>query len=130
MNDLKAEARAWAEDDPDEVTRSEILSAIRQSDEKALRAAFEHPLKFGTAGLRGPVGPGAARMNLLLAARFGWGLGDVLRRRDLVERGVVVGYDARRDSKRFAQCIADVLAGIGARVWHGRQAFPTPHVSY
>src|SRR5439155_2527575 len=46
------------------------------------------------------------------------------------ERGVVVGYDARRMSRTFAEDVAGVLAGIGARVhWFG-DIVPTPLVAF
>src|SRR6187402_3672807 len=110
---LCSEALRHAGEDPDPVTRSQLWGAALGEDRAFVRAAFHPRLEFGTAGLRGPVGPGPARMNVLVCARFAWALGTFLSKRPgLAARGVVLGFDARRDSERFARVIQAVLAGL------------------
>jgi phosphomannomutase len=128
---LRARALAFAADDPDPFTRATLERAASESDEAALRAALEPRLEFGTAGLRGAVGAGPARMNLLVCARFAWALGTFLNSRPLpTSRCVVVGFDARRDSRRFADVIARILAGLGLEVISSAGPVPTPLVAF
>jgi len=47
-----------------------------------------------------------------------------------MQRGVVVGHDARIDSDRFAECVASVAAGFGLRVHRFDGPVPTPLVSF
>ena len=61
---LVARAKQWAQADPDPATKEELLrliEAAQAGDEDAkgqLKDAFSGPLQFGTAGLRGALGPG------------------------------------------------------------------------
>ncbi|HEY9558005.1 MAG TPA: hypothetical protein VIR58_14800, partial [Acidimicrobiales bacterium] len=64
--DLSALARAWADEDPDPATRAVALELIEAGDPAQLRDHFGERLQFGTAGLRGALGPGPNRMNRAL----------------------------------------------------------------
>jgi len=132
-DDLAANRRralAYADEDPDPVTRDLLRRAVLAEDDAFVRAALEPRLEFGTAGLRGAVGPGPARMNLLGSARFAWALGTFLGQRSLAERGVVLGFDARRDSERFALVIERVLGGLGVACISSASPVPTPVVAF
>jgi phosphomannomutase len=132
-HDLPARARAWVAGDPDPVTRSELQELLDRGDLDALRAAMEPALAFGTAGLRGPVGPGAARMNRATVMRATRGLAEHVLH-DAPDEGtsplVVVGFDARPDSPRFARDVVAVLAGAGLEVAWFDEPVPTPLVAY
>ena len=47
-------------EDPDQGTRAELAALLESGDETGLRDRFDHPLSFGTAGLRGPIGAALA----------------------------------------------------------------------
>lgn len=130
--ELVARARAWIAGDPDPATRDELtaLLAAEAEDELAERLAGE--LAFGTAGLRGAVGAGPMRMNRAVVIRATRGLADHLLAEvpDAAVRGVIVGFDARPDSRRFAQDTVAVLAGAGITVRWFPTPQPTPLVAY
>ena len=57
LGDLIAQAEAWAREDPDPGTAAEIRDLVERKAESELRDAFAGRLEFGTAGLRGVIGP-------------------------------------------------------------------------
>jgi len=126
---LRAAVLAWQRDDPDPATVAEVDRLLAAGDEAALQAAFAAPLAFGTAGLRGPLGAGPARMNRAVVRRAAAGLC-----RWLDERGatgpVVVGRDARHGSADFAHDTAAVVAGTGRPVVLAERPLPTPVLAY
>jgi phosphomannomutase len=136
MDTLMEAALAWrAQDpDPDTVVRlDELVEAAQAGEESArseLTAAFAGPLEFGTAGLRGPLGPGPARMNRVVVGRAAAGFG-----RWLVAAGhqggrVIVGYDARYKSAEFARDTAEILAAQGFAPLLVAEPTPTPVVAF
>ena len=87
-------------------------------------------LRFGTAGLRGPVGDGPAAMNVPNVIAATAGLADWLIGRGLAGATVVVGRDARHGSDEFAAATAQVLAGAGFDVIALPEPGPTPLVAF
>ncbi|MCH1919368.1 phospho-sugar mutase [Shewanella sp. A3A] len=122
----------WLALDPDPATQHELAKLINAGDEAELQRRFDGRLAFGTAGLRGIVGAGPTRMNLLVIRQTAAGLGQYLlaQVKDAATRGVVVGYDGRPDSKRFAYNTAEVLTSLGIEVHLTNQVCPTPLVAY
>ena len=123
-------AQKWADTDPDPATVNELRVLMADSNEAGLRQCFELPIVFGTAGLRGIVGPGPGHMNLAVVRRVTRGLCDYLAENQLAERPVVVGYDARLDSARFANEAIAVLRAGGYAVIGFSGAVPTPLVAF
>lgn len=114
-------------EDPDPETRSQMQAMIDAGDDAPLAACFAGALSFGTAGLRGPMGPGPARFNRATVRRISAGLGAYLRDGSA---GVVVAHDARRGSAAFAEEAASVLAGAGLRVAALPGPLPTPVLAF
>jgi phosphomannomutase len=127
-----AAARAWAEADPDPVTRTELESLIAAGDRAAVVERMAGPLVFGTAGLRAPVGAGSARMNRATVIRTTRGLADFLaaRRDGARTLPVVVGNDARTTSPELARDVVAVLAAARMPVRYFEEPVPTPLVAY
>lgn len=139
LDALLADARAFAAEDPDADSRAE-LSALAErarageaAAEAELRDRFAAPLEFGTAGLRGRVEGGLARMNRVVVMRASHGLGTYLLETpglDPARRGVVVGFDGRHSSRQFAEDTAAVLAGLGIPVHLFQDPVPTPLLAF
>ncbi|HHH29826.1 MAG TPA: phospho-sugar mutase [Polyangiaceae bacterium] len=131
MDAVIAKARAWAEQDPDPATRAELEALIAARDPE-LSERFAGPLAFGTAGLRGILGAGESRMNRAVVIRTTAGLCAYLLEhvKDAKTRGVVVGYDGRKQSDAFARDVAAVLSAAGVRVHLSPGRCPTPIVAY
>lgn len=129
---LLATAREWAAADPDPVTREQLGALVDAEEVTALLDLVGDHLTFGTAGLRGAVGPGPNRMNRAVVVRATGGLADHLRRDvpDAARRGVVVGFDARPDSPRFARDVVTVLRAAGIAVAWYPSPIPTPLVAW
>ena len=129
--DLMARVEAWMAEDPDPETRSELLALLNAGDEDGLRDRFDHPLSFGTAGLRGPLGAGPGRMNRLLVRKTTAGLVEYLREHDRgIAPALVVGHDARHGSHEFADDVARVAAAGGVRARRFVTALPTPVTAF
>lgn len=75
---------------------------LAKKDTEALSKMFLQRMEFGTAGLRGRMGPGFSQMNDLVIIQTGQGLLKYLQNthKDLNTRGVVIGYDGRYNSRR------------------------------
>jgi phosphomannomutase len=126
------DARAWAAEDPDPETRAELLGLIASGDDAALGERFRGMLQFGTAGLRGALGAGPMRMNVAVVRRAAAGLARYLLDTDpeAAERGVVIGFDARHKSERFALDTAQVMAAAGIRALLLPETLPTPLLAF
>ena len=127
MDDLLQRARAWIAADPDPSTRAELEEVIASGDLDELRARMDTVLEFGTAGIRGRVGAGPGRMNRAVVIRTTHGLATYLK--ETAAGGevgrVAVGFDARPDSRTFAEdtagaarTMADRTMGPSARMGH------------
>ena len=120
-------ANAWIADDPDPACRAELRAVLADLPESSADLAdrFAGRLRFGTAGLRGPLRAGPNGMNLAVVTATTAGLVSWLA--DQVASGpVVVGYDARHGSASFAARVARVVTGAGREALLLPRALPTP----
>ncbi len=131
MSDARAVAQRWLATEPDADMRAELEGLlVGHADELAAR--FDGRLQFGTAGLRAAVGAGPLRMNRLVVRQAAAGLVDYLLAAspDAAERGVIIGYDARRKSDLFALDTARVCAARGMRAMIFPHVVPTPLLAW
>lgn len=122
----------WLNDDFfDKDIRKELSLLI---DVKEIEDRFYKNLDFGTGGLRGIMGAGTNRMNKYTVGKATKGLGKFLLStygQELCKkRGVVIGYDTRNNSKYFSTVAADILTGMGIKVYLHAEARPTPQLSF
>jgi phosphomannomutase len=129
LDELLLAATAWAEQDPDAQTRSELLALIAARDEAALLDRCGKRLGFGTAGLRGELGAGPNRMNRVLVAQAAAGLAAYLKK-NFDRPSAVIGYDGRVNSDVFARDSAEVMAAAGIETFLFDQSVPTPVLAF
>ena len=130
--DYKAVYERWLamiEAKDDIVGKDELLDELRSMNEEAVEDAFYRDLAFGTGGLRGTIGAGTNRMNVLTVAKASQGLANYLLN-NYEQPSVVIGFDSRLKSDIFAQEAAAVFAANGIKVWAWNRLLPVPTVSY
>ena len=125
---LKAEVEAWIADDPDPSTASQLQELLNKVDEVSLKKFFNGFLQFGTAGLRGPIGPGPSCMNRAVVGRTAAGIACYMKERGMTK--VVIGRDARYGSEDFTQETAEIMSGAGMDVYILPRPLPTPVLAF
>jgi phosphomannomutase len=134
--DLLRRVAAWTEQDPDAQTRQRVnvlLSAAAEGSRIAaaeLADAFTGRLEFGTAGLRGQLGPGPNRMNRMVVSQAAAALATYLLDQGLAGGRVIIGFDARHGSDVFARDTAEILAGAGFAAMVTAGPLPTPVAAF
>jgi len=126
--ELVAEVRAWIADDPDPKTAAELSALLAAGSEEVLKKHFSGFLQFGTAGLRGPVGPGPSCMNRAVVGRTAAGISAYMKKRGM--KRVVIGRDARHGSEDFTEESAQIFAGAGFEVFVLPRPLPTPVLAF
>ncbi|XP_037087325.1 phosphoglucomutase-2-like [Pollicipes pollicipes] len=129
---LNAKINEWLSWDKNEETHAEISQLHQAEDWAQLRKLLLQRMTFGTAGLRGRMGAGYGCMNDLVIVQTTQGLARYLLQTvpDAAGRGVVVGYDGRYHSRRFAELTTAVLLQLKVRVWLFSKICPTPWVAF
>ena len=134
--DLVRAIASWTEQDPDPQTRQqldELAKAANSGDARAmaeLADAFSARLQFGTAGLRGALGPGPNRMNRVVVGQTAAALASHLLDHGLAGGGVIIGFDARHKSDIFARDTAEIMSGAGFQTMITSGPLPTPLVPF
>jgi phosphomannomutase len=126
----------WTEQDPDPQTRQQVadlLTAAEAGNTYAIEElvdAFSARLQFGTAGLRGALGPGPNRMNRVVVGQAAVALAGYLLDHGLTGGKVIIGFDARDNSDVFARDTAEIMAGAGFQSMITAEPLPTPVVAF
>ncbi|KMM63602.1 phosphoglucomutase [Bacillus glycinifermentans] len=110
--------------------KSLLLNA--EGNEKELEDCFYKKLEFGTAGMRGEIGPGPNRMNVYTVRKASAGLASYIAANgeEAKKRGVVIAYDSRHKSPEFALEAAKTLAANGVQTYLFDELRPTPELSF
>ncbi|KRZ32218.1 Phosphoglucomutase-2 [Trichinella pseudospiralis] len=123
----------WLKWDKNQETRAEVLRMIQMKDFDKLRTCMQGRLGFGTAGIRGEMGVGFRRLNDLVIIQIAQGLCSYMLKVNNEAKkqlSVVIGCDARHNSRRFADLSANVFNRKGIQVYYFSNIVPTPLVSY
>lgn len=129
MTDVIQLATQWMEQDPDAETREELKNLIAKNDVEELNVRFSGRLQFGTAGLRGRLQAGPMGMNRVLVAQAAAGLARYLLARN-EKPSIVIGYDGRKNSLRFAQDTAEIMQAAGIDAFLMPSLRPTPVLAF
>jgi phosphoglucomutase len=94
--------------------------------------AFYTTIEFGTAGMRGLLGPGTNRINIHTIRKATQGFSNYIKKNgeEACKKGIAIGYDNRHMSRELAFDCANLLAknGIASYVYDSLR--PTPMLSY
>lgn len=111
---------------------SEIEKLIEAENWRELEDTFYTHVRVGTGGVRGMLGAGPNRINLRTIGEAAQGLSQFIVDfgEEAKRKGVVIGYDARKLGKEFAQLSCSVFAanGIKSYLFDGLRA--TPEISF
>jgi len=130
--DLQDMCQQWFKWDKNPKTRSEIEQLIQQNNHKELSKRLSKRIEFGTAGLRGRMQAGFNSMNDLTVIQASQGLCIYLEKNveNFKEKGIVVGYDIRYNSKTFAELTALTFMSRGVKVYRINKIAATPLVPF
>jgi len=125
-------AQSWLNGNYDAETKKEVQAMLDNENKTQLIDAFYKDLEFGTGGLRGIMGAGCNRMNIYTVGAATQGLSNYLLKEfaDLDQIKVVIGYDCRNNSRKFADISADIFTANGIKVYLFEDLRPTPEVSF
>ena len=112
----------------DEVLREEM----KLMNEKDIYESFYTNMEFGTAGIRGILGPGTNKMNIYTVRKASEAFARYILEniKNPLERGIVVAHDNRKMSREFCLESAKVFANHGIKTYIFDSLRPTPELSY
>jgi len=130
--EIRELAEKWIKWDKNQETCLQVTKMLESRDFKSLSTLMSPRLKFGTAGLRGRMGPGFSQMNDLVMVQTSSGLLAYLQANEkrLSEKGLVIGWDGRHNSRRWANLTAGLFLRQGVRVYMFSSTVPTPLVPF
>ncbi|XP_050313113.1 phosphopentomutase-like isoform X2 [Anthonomus grandis grandis] len=130
---IQAKIDEWIRWDKNAHTSGIIRKLASEMNFDELSRILLHRITFGTAGLRGKMSAGYACMNDLVIVQTGQGLLKFLEnnRIELLRRnGVIIGYDGRHNSQKWARMTASIFLHAGYKVRIGSDVCPTPFIPF
>lgn len=105
---------------------------LENMNEEEKNDAFYTLIEFGTAGMRGLLGPGTNRINIhtIRKATQVYANYIIAAGKEACEKGIAIGYDNRHMSREFAFDCADLLAKNNIRSYVFESLRPTPELSF
>ncbi len=119
----------WLDSPYVEESLKEELRGIEKNDAE-IEDRFFRELEFGTGGMRGKIGAGSNRMNIVTVSKATQGISDYLNEKYKDEISVAIAYDSRNMSREFASKAAEVFAANGIDVYLFESLRPTPELSF
>lgn len=130
---LKDKVDEWLKWDKNPQSRETIKKLADENNTQELEKKLLSRLTFGTAGLRGKMVPGYSGMNDLVIIQTAQGLLKFLekhRTAALKKSGIIIGYDGRHNSKKWAEYTATIFSNAGYQVRLFSDYLPTPFVPF
>lgn len=125
-------AQEWLAKVEDTSLHAQLSDLVEQGSNEDIEDAFFQDLSFGTAGLRGIIGPGTNRMNIYTVGRATQGLADYILATHTGSKTpcVAIARDSRHMGEQFVRHAASVLAANGIRAYLYPRIEPTPALSF
>ncbi len=127
--DIKEKYNAWLNSPRvNKKTKDQLL----KMSESEITDAFYKDVPFGTAGMRGILGPGSNRLNEFTVgkATVGFAMYLLEKYKDAKEKGVVIAHDNRHFSREFTLLSAEILNSFGIKTYIFDSLRPTPELSF
>ena len=125
--DILNEYKRWIDCASDEELRSELALMKDNSDE--IIESFYKELDFGTSGMRGILGAGTNRLNTYVLHRSNLALASHINK-NCKSKSVVIAYDSRKNSSRFARETAALMSAMGIKAYLFCELTPVPVLVY
>lgn len=114
----------------EKVKDKELLEQLEQMSKSEIEDAFDGYLTFGTAGLRGKMRPGTNAMNIYTVGRATQGVANYIKDMGREEDGVLVAFDSRNNSRKFAAVTVNILIANGIKVFTFDEIKGVPQTSF
>ncbi len=101
-----------------------------EKDDTEIEDRFYKELEFGTGGMRGKIGAGSNRINIVTIAKATQGISNYLNEKYSGEISVAIAYDSRNMSREFSEKTASVFAANNINVYLFDALRPTPELSF
>ncbi|KAH8418393.1 hypothetical protein KR222_008473 [Zaprionus bogoriensis] len=127
--------KKWVKWDRNGDTLNQIMEAVKAQEWDVLRFRLLRRIQFGTAGLRAVMRAGFDSMNELVVVQTAQGLCAYIKEQvpeesEWTDRGIVIGFDGRYNSYRFAELTAIVFLSSNFRVYMYNKTVATPLVPF
>ncbi len=129
MNEIELEYQTWLNSPIVSEDMKEILRNMSQAEKED---AFFKNVEFGTAGMRGVLGPGTNRLNVYSIRKVTVAFAMYLLKTfpNAKKEGVVISHDNRHCSREFTLLSAEVLNDFGIDTFIFDSLRPTPELSF
>ena len=107
----------------------ETKNILKNMSENDIDDAFFQNIQFGTAGMRGVIGPGTNRMNYFTVKRTTIGFAKYLLEK-FNDASVVISHDNRHLSREFTLESAKIFNELGIKAYIFGSLRPTPELSF
>lgn len=126
----KKEANKWLSFNLSNYEIQQIKFLLKEENKDILIDSFYKKLEFGTGGMRGLIGIGTNRMNLLTVSLATQGLCNYLNKFQKNNKSAVIAYDSRKFSKKFAIQTAKIFSANNIKSYIFSNLRPTPQLSF
>ena len=111
---------------------AQVKAQLKAMSKEEIDDAFFKDVEFGTAGMRGVLGPGTNRLNDFTVIKATLAFGRYLLELfpNAKKEGVVISHDNRHMSREFTLLSAKVLNDLGINTYIFDSLRPTPELSF
>ena len=120
---------SWLNKPFDEKTQFKVKELVKNPSE--LKDAFNKNIEFGTGGMRGIMGVGTNRINKYTIGRNTQGISNYLNKKyNGANIKAIVAYDSRKNSKKYAEIVANIFSANNIECLLFSELRPTPELSF